>query len=238
VIRTLLLLALVAQPPVQRSVEQIAAEAEAAFEAKHYDEAAAAFADAFARQPHPGYLYARAQAERFGGHCREAIDHYREFIALAPGEGPVRDAQRNIDRCEEKLALEQPAPEPEPPPASPPPPAAETTPARDPVDAAPRPRPWYRDPWGGVLTATGVAALAIGGGLYGRAVNDEKAARTADDVIVYADKIERASTLSRAGIAMFAVGGALTLAGIIRWAVVGARNRRSSRTAVTFELHF
>jgi tetratricopeptide (TPR) repeat protein len=229
VILSLLLVAALAPPPIQRSVEQVAEEAEAAFAAKRYDEAATGFAEAFARQPHPGYLYAQAQAERFGGNCRDAIEHYGEFIALSPGEGPSRDAQRNIDQCEEKLALE-PEPEPEPaPPVSPPPPVT-AEPRPEPVDAAPKtePRPWHRDPWGGVLTGLGLAGLAVGGGLYGQARADEKAADTADDVV----RIERASTLSRAGIAMFAVGGALTIAGIVRWAVVGARSGKARRTAL------
>jgi tetratricopeptide (TPR) repeat protein len=233
VIRPLLLVVLVSQPPVQRSVEQVADEAEAAFEAKRYDDAAAGFAEAFERQPHPGYLYAQAQAERFGGRCREAIEHYRNFIDLAPGEGPARDAQRNIDQCEKKLALEapEPEPEPEPPPTSTAPPPTEVS---TPVDAPPKPqpRPWHRDPWGGVLAATGLAALAVGGGLYGRAVADERDANRADDVDLYAEKIERASTLSRAGIALFAIGGTLTLAAVIRYAVVGTRPRRTRASAL------
>jgi tetratricopeptide (TPR) repeat protein len=99
VIRILVLVAALAPAPVQRSVDQIADAAEAAFNAKNYEEAATGFAEAFARQPHPGYLWAQAQAERFGGNCRDAIDHYRQFIALDPGDAPTRDAEREDARA-------------------------------------------------------------------------------------------------------------------------------------------
>lgn len=236
----LLLVATLSPAPVQRSVEQIADDAEAAFEAKRYAEAAAGFAEAFARQPHPGYLYAQAQAERFGGNCRDAIEHYREFIALSPGEGPTRNAERNIGECEKTLALET-KPDPEPPsPAVAPEPELEPPPDRVDTPPPPKPRPWYRDPWGGTLVGLGVVGLAVGGGLYGQAVADEKAAANADDVDAYGHRIERASTLSRAGIAMFAVGGALTVAGIIRWSVLAARGRETHATSrgPTFVLRF
>ena len=231
-IRIFVLAAALAPAPVQRSVDQIADEAEAAFEAKDYGEAASGFAEAFARQPHPGYLWAQAQAERFGGNCRDAIEHYRQFIALDPGDAPTRDAERNIGECEKTLALEpDPEPTPEPTPAPRLDPPAEPRPADTPPK--PEPRPWHRDPWGGTLVGVGLAGLAVGGGLYGAAIADERAAEDATDVDVYADHIERAATLSRAGIAMLAVGGALTLAGIIRWSVVGTRARRARHAATT-----
>jgi hypothetical protein len=78
----------------------------------------------------------------------------------------------------------------------------------------------------------GLASLAVGGGLYGAAIADERSARDASDVDDYADHIERAATFSRAGIAMLAIGGALTLAGIIRWSVLGARARKTRDTAI------
>jgi len=208
---------------------EAAQRAEAAFDAGDYETAATAAAEAYVVEGDPVYLYVQAQAERFGDHCEVAVDHYREFIEAVP-PGPAADAARdNIAECEQVLASASgPVPAPsdsvEPGPADQVDVGVEPGPA-DPVDSSP-PRRWYQDTLGGVLVGTGVVALGVGGGLYGVARADERAAAEAADVVTYGERIDRAFTLSRVAIPVMAVGGGLVVAGVIRWAVLGARGRR------------
>lgn len=209
-----------------------ARRAEAAFDAGDYDTAAEAAAEAYVVEGDPIYLYVRAQAERFGGHCEPAIEHYRQFIEAVP-KGEAADAARdNITECEAVLAKAEPAPEPAAPlePAEPLPPL-EHAPEADAPDTNERGAHWARDPVGGALAGAGVVALAIGGGLYGRAKADERSAMRATDVITYGERIDRAFTLSRAGVSVMIFGGALVVGGVVRWAVIAARTKRSRGSA-------
>ena len=214
------------------------AAAEDAFRAQDYDAARDGFTDAYAKYGTKRLLWALAQSERLSGQCRDAIGHYEELIERDPGQDVAQQAADNIKLCEDKLADEpepppQPEPQPQPSPPDPGPPRPEAKPPADAPPPTDAPRIWYRDPWGAVLVAGGVASLALGGGLYGTARADEKRANNASDVDDYATTIERAATFSRAGIALFAVGGALTVAGIIRYAVVASKGRRHRKTAMT-----
>lgn len=202
-----------------------AQRAEAAFAAGDYDQAATAAAEAYAATDDPKYLYAQAQAERFGGRCEQAIEHYLEFIASVPTSAATLAAQDNIAECEAVLGRTKPEPEPVEPLAAEPaaaPPADEPEPPRT---------HWARDPLGGALVGAGVAVLAIGGGLYGQAHLDARAARQAQDVLTYGEHIDRAYTLSRVGLPLMITGGALVVGGVVRWAVV-ARRLRSTRVAL------
>ena len=57
----------------------------------------------------------------------------------------------------------------------------------------------------------------------------EGRADRADDEAAYRDAIDGAPTRSRVGVAMMGVGAALLTAGIVRFAIVGARARRAER---------
>jgi hypothetical protein len=205
-----------------------ARRAEAAFAAGDYATAATAAAEAHAATGDPTYLYVQAQAERFGGRCELAIEHYRRFIAAVPSSDATLAAQDNIAECEAVLGRTS-VPEPAPEPVEP---LAPVEPAPAPADA-PRLRRdhWARDPAGGVLVGVGVVALAAGGGLYGRARADERAAGRAGDVVTYGERIDRAYALSRAGVSVMIVGGALVVGGVIRWAVLARRSRSDGATA-------
>ena len=218
-----LLLALSAPSP-----GDAARRAQAAFDAGDYEAAAAAAAEAHAATGDPAFLYAQAQAERFGGRCDLAIEHYRRFVADVPASEATRAAQDNIAECEALLSRTVPEPNPVEP-LGPPEPNPEPPPVDDPPP--PRRNEWARDPLGGALVGVGVVALAVGGGLYGRARADERAAQRADDVVTYGDRIDRAFTLSRAGISVMAAGGALVVGGVIRWVILAGRPR-SSRVAL------
>lgn len=218
----LLALLLVAAGPAP---DDPARRAEAAFTAGDYEAAASAAAEAHAATGDPKFLYAQAQAERFGGRCDLAVEHYRTFITLVPSSAATLAAQDNIAECEALLAA-APAPAPVEPLGP-----AEPEPAALPVDATPPPRHWARDPVGGVLVGVGVVTLAVGGGLYGKAKADERAAMRATDVVEYGDRIDSAYTLSRAGVSVMIIGGALVVGGVVRWAVLARRNARSRSLA-------
>jgi hypothetical protein len=218
---SLLTLLLVAAGPAP---DDPARRAEAAFTAGDYEAAASAAAEAHVATGDPKYLYAQAQAERFGGRCDLAVEHYRSFITLVPSSDATLAAQDNIAECEALLAA-APAPAPVEPLGP-----AEPEPADEPVDA-PRPRHWARDPVGGVLVGAGVVVLGVGGGLYGQAKADERAAMRATDVVAYGERIDRAYTLSRVGVPVMIIGGALVVGGVVRWVVLARRNARSQNLA-------
>jgi hypothetical protein len=84
---------------------------------------------------------------------------------------------------------------------------------------------------GGALVGAGVFALAVGGGLYGGAKAEERSAMTATNVVAYGERIDRAYTLSRAGLSVMIVGSALVVGGVVRWVVLARRSDRSRSTA-------
>ncbi len=78
---------------------------------KDYAAAAAAFAAAYRLDPEPKYLFNLALAQRLGGHCREAIESYRAYLAVEPPPVNADNARIGIERCEQMLGAEavQPA---------------------------------------------------------------------------------------------------------------------------------
>jgi hypothetical protein len=93
------------------------------------------------------------------------------------------------------------------------------------VSSAP-PRPWHRDPLGATTLALGLGGLAAGGLLIG--VATARLDNASASYQQYADA-RGAPVLWTAGVVTLAVGGALALTGIIRFAVVGTR--RAARPA-------
>jgi tetratricopeptide (TPR) repeat protein len=216
--------------------DDAAARAKAAYDRGDFETAAAALAEAYEADPQPAYLYARAQAERFGGHCDDAIVHYEAFLATKPDGKAAQAARTNLEACRADLAAAEPEPEPAPAPApAPEPTPTSSSPEPTPAPADEAPRPWHRDPLGGALVGTGALALGVGVGLYAAAKADENTANDAADVDAYGERIERAATLSRVAIPVMAVGGALVIGGVVRWIVVARRNdrRTASRVDVT-----
>jgi hypothetical protein len=204
-----------------------------AFEERRWDEAARAFAAAYADHPRPELLWAHAQALRFGGRCKEALPLYERFLATDPTAEEIADAHTNIDACR-KLVGDEPEVEPvepEPPPApvvEPPAPPPRLQPVdRDIVaDAPPR---VGRDPWGHGLLWSGVGVAGIGAGLLAAGHARRVQAGGASTELAYEQTFAGAPALGRAGIAVLATGAGLIAAGVVRFAVIAARARRGSR---------
>jgi tetratricopeptide (TPR) repeat protein len=237
---TLLCLALAVQPATEPSGDA-AAHAERglrAYEAQQWDEAAGAFDAAYALDPDPQYVYARANALRMAGRCADAIPSYREFLATGPEGKTEKAAQQNLAECEAKAKTERPEVEPLPRPVVPvrvPP-----GPVASGADDRARKVPIARDPWAHALTWPGLAIAGVGAGLLAEAHARRGRAERADDELAYRSELSGAPTLSRAGIGLLTTGAALVVAGIVRWSILAARRdsprarRRSGRAALVW----
>lgn len=204
--------------PKASEIEAIRAQGKAAFAEKDFDRASRAFADAYVLDPKPDLLYNRAQAERLAGRCNVAVGLYEQFLRVEPADTQVAaDARQHLARCK------QAAPN-----------AASGTngASTDSTPDTPSKRPhkqatWYRDPAGGVLVALGGVSVVIGGSVLGIALSRDKKAADAANEGGFVDRKDSARTQHRVGIAVLSIGGALLVAGIVRWAVVASKGQRS-----------
>ena len=89
-------------------------------------------------------------------------------------------------------------------------------------------RKWYADPAGGVLVGTGALGIAIGAALIPIANRQARSARDEFLHQEFDDRYRSARRARAAGISVLAVGGALVLGGIIRYAIVASRDRRGA----------
>lgn len=217
----LALAALLSTAPPTPLEEARAAETAAA--EGRWSDASAAFGRAYAASDDPRYLYARAQVERLGGDCRAALPLYEAFVQTQPDTASLDAANGFIALCREEVG-----PEPTPPPE--PEPVLEPTPAPD-LDPEPRPlesRPWHRDPWGGALVGTGLAAAVTGGVLIGVGFGTADQAEGASDDRAFGQEIDQARTLTVAGAVTASIGGALLTAGIVRWVVLARKPKATT----------
>lgn len=206
--------------PSRAEIREMVTRAEAAYKAKEWDVASRAFADVHAIDPKPDYLFARAQAERFAGRCNVAVKLWDSYIAAETSPDSVREAKALRAYCE-PVAIGTTAP---------PTTANASSPNAD-GGPAPKPNrtPWYRDPAGGVLVATGGVSTVIGASVLGLALSRDRKASSADTEGGYVDEKDSARTPHRAGIVVLSVGGALLIAGVVRWAIIASRSRGDAR---------
>jgi hypothetical protein len=233
VIAALLVLALARGPENSPSVDNphFAAAVEA-WEARRWPDAAEAFARAYAIEPRPQYVFARAQALRLAGDCTGAIAAYRAFIDLAPPPGAIDEARGFIVAC---------GGDPTPPPPVAPRTIASPDGGASPDDGAPRPsdpplpaapprrRSWWRDPAGHAVGWTGLAIAAAGAGLTIEGLARRERGTRATDEQGYRDARRGGATMLHAGIPLTCVGTAMVLAAVIRFAVLGARGPKRAR---------
>lgn len=203
------------EPAVAKAEERVQA-AQRHYEAGRYDEASRALAQAYASDPNPDYLYARAQAERQGGHCDRAVPLYQQFLETSPPAIQAEAARTNLSRCDALLSAGEPLSA-----------GAVPSPPMEVDQPAPRKVSVMRDPWGGALLATGAAGLAVGFGFLGQSFVDQGRAEDAPTEGDYADWAARAQSYRRLGVGGIAVGGALLVGAAVRYGVLASRNRRS-----------
>lgn len=200
------------------------------YKAKDYDNAAATLAKSYEMDPKPDALFAQAQAERLGGHCREATVHYHQLLETTQDLPTIKAVQANLALCakepEPPPVVVAPKPEDSGRPVPPPPPQIITkTVVRD----VP-----HSDTLATVLFAGGMLAVGGGVGLYiasNGALDDAKHARTLDDHDKFTDRAKKERTFSfiagGAGLAMMSIA-------VIKWSAGGpSESRPSSDVAVT-----
>jgi hypothetical protein len=222
--------------PSRAEIREMVTRAEAAYRAQEWDTASRAFADVYVIDPNPDYLFARAQAERFAGRCNVAVTLWDTYISVQKSPTAVQEAKALRAYCEPPSSGTAPAPSTDRPNAS--------SPGTDGGVTKKPAVPWYRDPAGGVLVATGGVSTVIGASVLGLAVSRDRKATSADTEGGYVDEKDAARKPHTAGIVVLSVGGALLVAGVVRWAIVASRSggtakpRGSKRSAqrVTFGL--
>lgn len=215
----------------------LVAEAQILFAEGNFADAAKLIEKAYLIEPVPELLFPWGQAEREQGNCRAAVDLYNRMLEEIP-EGPMADAARGkIEQCEEEMGPEEeivPVVDPDPieeDPLEEEDPAPAPTPVK-PKDDEPKAKKWYLDPAGGVLTGLGVAGVGAGAALLGVASSTANNAPNAATVGDYNDDSDRAVTFRNAGAGVLSVGGALLVAGIIRYALVAKKNKASATASV------
>lgn len=194
-----------------------------AFAEGRYEDAARILERAYASEPDPALLFAWAQAERYAGRCDVAVPLYREYLKEEPPADVRALTREAIVACGEdpdRTGVPEPEAAPEPEPEVAPEPEPEVPP-----DEPARAHPAARDAWGHALTWSGVAVAGVGAGLLGAAHQRRGEAERAGDEQAYRNALQGAPVMSRAGIGLLAGGGALLVAGVVRFAIVAARGR-------------
>jgi hypothetical protein len=78
-----------------------------------------------------------------------------------------------------------------------------------------------------VLVAVGGVGVVIGGSVLGIALSRDKKAKDAANEGGFVDRKDSARVQHRVGIAVLSIGGALLVAGVVRWAVVASKGQRT-----------
>lgn len=172
-------------------------------------------------------LYAKAQSLNKLDRCREAVPIYNRVLKMLPDDSPAQPAVKDaLVTCAEKLATEDTPPpvvlEPDDPIEDEPVEAVDEELTDDPAE--PTGKRWYADPYAPVLAGLGLVGVGVGSYFLVEASRENK-----KQPMVYEDfeaKAERVQTLRIQGGVITGVGGALLLGGIIRYAVLGAREKR------------
>jgi len=212
------------------------------YEHHQYDEAIGELRAGLAIDPQPDLLYALGQAERRRGNCERAIEYYQACLGLVKEPAAVAALRVQIERCKVEAGepKEEPAQLPAPaapvvaaPPAVAAPPIVAARPAASaPASTTPPPpsppsRPtrarWSHDALGWSLVAVGLAAGGAGGAMMG--VAHARLDEAGDSYQAYADAAG-APALWTAGVVTVSVGGALVVGGVVRLAIIAAREAR------------
>lgn len=227
-----------AAPESVLSNEQAAAHFERAQEAFDREDYAAAIPElkaAYALENNSLLLYAWAQAERFNGDCRRALELYKRYLETDPPDQQRQLAEANVVDCRAELGEVPPVPPPvgdgEPDPADEEGEGEDTTVVKPPPgeDTA-GPKPWYKDWLAPTLAGAGLAVAGTGGALVALGVRQGQDAPSAITEMDYFAEGDSARTKHTAGWVLVGVGGALVVGGAIRYALLALRPRKSAKT--------
>jgi tetratricopeptide (TPR) repeat protein len=213
-------------------------EAQTKYNLLHFDEALRLFEQAYEERTDPVFLFNIAQCQRHLGRYELAAKSYRAYLTMRPDAPNRADVMARIEDMEKAAArAAEPSPatppvEKETPPARPPPPAlapeaVAPTPAPAPV-ARHRPRTLLIA--GATLTSVGGAAL-VGGlasGLVARSRSDSVSTDARNGAEFDQNKESVGLAAQNASYALYAVGGAAAIAGVVIL-VLESRQHRGER---------
>lgn len=211
--------------PKQASQAHIAKAMEAHGQ-NNFELALAELEMAYKLDPVPDLLYAIAQVQVQLDRCGDAIGNYERYLATNPAPQAAADTRQAIAVCKTKVEP-APAPAPDPGPATAPPMATPALPPEPPPEGS----RWYQDKLGGVLVIAGVGATIAGAVVYGGARSDLDDAEGASDLDTYRQLVDDARSKRTLSVVLFAGGGALIAAGVVRYVISGGE-RREARVGV------
>ena len=230
-----------APPPPTKAqkaeAKNLADEGTKLYNVQQYDKAAELYQQAYLLDPKPGYLYARAQSQRLGGMCEQALLTYDAYLRTNPAPAERSKTEANVERCkmdikdrEAAVEASQVAPAPEVPAAPPPPPPPPV------VEPPPPPPPPGKSYIIGHLLV-GVGVIALGGGVYlfqdGRGtIADHNDAATYQDFLDGRDEMDAAKQKQMLGVIGISAGAAL-VAGGIAYYVLHARAEEEPPVSAT-----
>lgn len=77
------------------------------YKAKKYGEASITLLKSYELDPRPDTLFALAQAERFDGRCKDALEHYKKLLESATDITTAKAVQSNMELCEGPKPVEK-----------------------------------------------------------------------------------------------------------------------------------
>ncbi|MGH1347243.1 MAG: tetratricopeptide repeat protein [Nannocystales bacterium] len=193
------------------------------FDEERYEEARAVLDALYRTHPDPEVLYARAVVYKRLGDCAVAVELFELFMGGETTDAAAAIAQAHVEECAAELEPTEPSPPRER--VEPPPPVVP-----EPTVALPQPRAepqrrWFQDPWGGVLSGTGLVTAGVGVGLL---VGARSIARRVDlepTEGAFSREVDRGRSYERVGFTLTGVGAALLVGGVLRYVVVSRRHR-------------
>ena len=216
--------------------------AQEAFDAEDYAAAIPELKSAYALEPNPLLLYAWAQAERFNGDCRRALELYKRYLETGPADKQRQLAEANIVDCEAELGEDATTV------------GGDTTgdttsdatgattgdttgdptgngppkPPKGPGSDEPPTKPWYKDWLAPTLGGAGLAAAGTGAALVALAVKQANESADAVTEMDHLDQADAAQGKNAAGWVLIGVGGALLVGAAVRYALLATGPRKSN----------
>jgi hypothetical protein len=210
----------------------------AAYSKGDYAAAAAAMSESYAKEGDPETLFAWAQAEKKLGHCSNAVELYNTLLGFDLPAENKKVIQGQLAECKQATGASDDKPkEPEPKDKKPEKKAekpdkapvvaqeepAHAEPAREePLRDQPAPsaegKPWWKDPVGDTLLATGIVGLGVGTVMLVSAHSADSDKTMAGSYTAYANDLSTAHDRGLYGVVGLVAGGALVTGGIVWYA--------------------
>jgi len=205
------------------------------YDAGNYETSRGLFRKSYELEPNPKKLYALGQAERYSGNCRAAVDVYDEALRGELSEGAKKivgearsDCQLVLDEAA-KISSEEIARRLEEA-------RSQRQPARIIVIDRAAGRAWYKDPVAGIITATGIVALGIGGTFFLLGDKEAKKALDAATFDEFQQHYDNQKQLRRIGLISAIAGGALVVGGTTWYLLRAIKANKTRRTEQSIEV--